>query len=246
MKISCVQMDMALGKPDENFDRAGRLIAEAAAGDPDVIVLPETWNTGFFPREGLPGLADADCARTDRELGSLAAKFRVNLVAGSVASLRGGKVFNTCRIYDRRGALAGSYDKTHLFTPMWVFPLEQTKPEILCPFSTFVHPVYGYTARHNGVDPAADEGDAILAVSDGAVTEAAFSEIYGNYILIEHQNGYVSQYQHCSALYVQKGDSVLRGQQIAAVGQTGWVTDSHLHLSILKDGEAIDPMVLLG
>ena len=118
MKVSCVQMNMVLGDPDGNFDRAGRLIAEAAAGDPDVIVLPETWNTGFFPREGLPELADADCARADRELGALAAGFRVNLVAGSVASLRGGRVYNTCRVYDRTGAGIASYDKTHLFTPM--------------------------------------------------------------------------------------------------------------------------------
>jgi omega-amidase len=118
MKISCVQMNMALGRPDENFDRAGRLIAEAAAGDPDVIVLPETWNTGFFPRENLAQLADSDCARLDREIGSLAKTYGINLVAGSVANQRNGKVFNTCCVYDRSGAKLASYDKTHLFTPM--------------------------------------------------------------------------------------------------------------------------------
>ena len=118
MKVSCVQMNMVLGDPDGNFDRAGRLIAEAAAGDPDVIVLPETWNTGFFPRENLPALADGSCARLDREIGALAGKFGVNLVAGSVANLRDGHVFNTCRVYGRTGAVLASYDKTHLFTPM--------------------------------------------------------------------------------------------------------------------------------
>ena len=50
MKISCIQMDMAFGAADENFERAKQLIRAAAQEGPDVIVLPETWNTGFFPR----------------------------------------------------------------------------------------------------------------------------------------------------------------------------------------------------
>ena len=50
MKISCIQMDMKFCAVDENFERAKRLIRAAAQENPDVIVLPETWNTGFFPR----------------------------------------------------------------------------------------------------------------------------------------------------------------------------------------------------
>ncbi|MEA4965559.1 MAG: carbon-nitrogen family hydrolase [Oscillospiraceae bacterium] len=118
MKISCIQMDMQLGLPDENFGKAARLIEAAMAEAPDVIVLPETWNVGFFPKDALASLCDRDGARVRTELGTLAKKHGVNLVAGSVANLRGDKVYNTALVFDRGGACVAAYDKTHLFTPL--------------------------------------------------------------------------------------------------------------------------------
>ena len=118
MKVVCLQMDMQLGCPDENFAHAGQMICDAIAEKPDVLVLPETWNTGFFPRENLTGLCDGDGERVKAEIGALAAKYRVNIVAGSVSNVRDGKVYNTAMVFDRSGSCIASYDKTHLFTPM--------------------------------------------------------------------------------------------------------------------------------
>ena len=118
MKTACIQMDMLFAQPEENFAKAKRLIREAMASGPDVVVLPETWSTGFFPKERLSELAERDCARVKRELGGLAAELGVNLVAGSVANVRGGKVYNTACVFDRAGNCVAEYDKTHLFTPM--------------------------------------------------------------------------------------------------------------------------------
>ncbi len=118
MKITCVQMDMAFARPDENFAKAKTLIHDALQQNPDVIVLPETWNTGFFPKENLADLCDRDCERVIAEIGSLARENRVNIIAGSVANLRVGKVYNTATVFDREGNCIASYDKTHLFTPM--------------------------------------------------------------------------------------------------------------------------------
>lgn len=118
MKTTCIQMDMLFAQPEENFAKAKRLIREAMASGPDVVVLPETWNTGFFPKERLSELAERDCARVKRELGGVAAELGVNLVAGSVANVRGGKVYNTACVFDRAGNCVAEYDKTHLFTPM--------------------------------------------------------------------------------------------------------------------------------
>jgi len=118
MKVSCLQMDMQFCCPDENFRHAAELIERAAAGGADVLVLPETWNTGFFPKENLAELCDRDSERVKKEIGALAAKFHVNIIAGSVSNLRGGKVFNTANVFDREGNCIASYDKTHLFTPM--------------------------------------------------------------------------------------------------------------------------------
>ena len=118
MRISCVQMDVRLGKPEENLARVKALTARAAEGGADVIVLPETWNVGFFPREGLREMADPEGADVRRELGALAKELGVSLVAGSAATLREGKVFNTAYVFDRGGECVGRYDKTHLFSPM--------------------------------------------------------------------------------------------------------------------------------
>jgi len=118
MKVTCIQMNMLAGQPDANFQKAARLIEEAMQGSPDVVVLPETWNTGFFPKENSETLCDQDGKRVKAEIGALAAKFHVNIVAGSVTNFRDGKVYNTAYIFDRDGACVGTYDKTHLFTPM--------------------------------------------------------------------------------------------------------------------------------
>ena len=66
MRVAMIQMDMELGRPDENFEKAVRLTEEACAARPDVITLPETWNVGFFPRKNLEELSDRDCSRVRR------------------------------------------------------------------------------------------------------------------------------------------------------------------------------------
>lgn len=116
MKISVVQMDMKLDMPQENFAHAETLIRRAAAESPDVILLPETWNTGFCPRAGLAPFCDEDGVETKRRIGALAREHSVNIVAGSVSTLRGGHIYNTAYAFDRTGACIAQYDKTHLFS----------------------------------------------------------------------------------------------------------------------------------
>ena len=118
MKVACLQMDMLLAKPEENFSHAAELVKRAMKDKPDVLVLPETWNTGFFPRENLQALCDRDGSRVRQVFGALAERYQVNIVAGSVSNVRGGKLYNTAMVFDRTGVCIASYDKTHLFTPM--------------------------------------------------------------------------------------------------------------------------------
>lgn len=118
MKISCVQMDMLLAEPQKNFEKAKELIKSAVESGTDVIVLPETWNTGFFPKENLASFCDNNGEKVKAEIGSLAKEYNVNIVAGSVSNVKEGKIYNTAYIFNRNGECVGEYDKSHLFTPM--------------------------------------------------------------------------------------------------------------------------------
>ena len=118
MRISLIQMNMKPEAVDENYSRAASLIEECAAGQPDVIVLPETWSTGFYPKEHTEALADQDGEHIRDEMGAIASKYGVNIVAGSIVNKRCENVYNTAFIFDREGRAIASYDKTHLFSPM--------------------------------------------------------------------------------------------------------------------------------
>ena len=119
MRVTCIQMDMAFAAPQENFARAEALLRQAVISEhPDTLILPETWNTGFFPKENLPQYADDNGAQTKSVFSALAKELNVNIVAGSVANRKAGGIYNTAYVFDRTGACVAEYDKTHLFSPM--------------------------------------------------------------------------------------------------------------------------------
>ncbi len=104
-----------------------------------------------------------------------------------------------------------------------------------------MHPILGIQKFHNGLDMAAPGGTAILAAYDGDVVGAAYNNSMGNYIMIDHGSGLYTIYMHCSALYVSKGQTVTKGQNIAAVGSTGRSTGNHLHFSVRQNGNYVNP-----
>lgn len=104
-----------------------------------------------------------------------------------------------------------------------------------------MHPILGVEKFHNGIDMAASSGTPILAAYDGDVVAADYSGSMGNYIMINHGSGLYTIYMHCSALYVSKGQTVYKGQNIAAVGSTGRSTGPHLHFSVRQSGNYVSP-----
>jgi len=117
VKISCIQMNVRAGDPAANYVQAERLIKKAAKRKPDVILLPELWNTGFAPGKIDPALADEGGVRTKTFCGGLAKEFNVNLVAGSVLTRKSDRICNTAYVFNRAGDCFAEYDKTHLFSP---------------------------------------------------------------------------------------------------------------------------------
>lgn len=130
-------------------------------------------------------------------------------------------------------------------TTIWTLPLDAETLTVSQAFGKRVHPVLGIEASHYGADLAAAYGDSIFAVRAGTVTEAGFEAVSGNYLVIDHGDGYASRYQHCSELFVAVGEAVEAGAQIASVGDSGWATGAHLHLGISYLGEFIDPFSVL-
>lgn len=102
-------------------------------------------------------------------------------------------------------------------------------------------PTAGASSNHKGRDYAAPTGTPIYAAADGKVTTSTYNGVRGYYVVITHSNGLQTWYQHCSKIYVTEGQSVVRGQNIAAVGKTGISTGAHLHFEVHVNGTPVDP-----
>ena len=105
-----------------------------------------------------------------------------------------------------------------------------------------VHPLLHTTRPHEGIDVAAPMGAPIVAPASGTVTKVGYENGYGNVLEIDHGNGIVTRYAHCSRIDVRSGQRVTRGQRVAAVGSTGLATGPHLHYEIHINGKVVNPL----
>jgi murein DD-endopeptidase MepM/ murein hydrolase activator NlpD len=108
-------------------------------------------------------------------------------------------------------------------------------------FGWRLDPFTGQQSFHEGIDFPAEVGTTIEAAASGKVVFADVHPAYGKMIEIDHGNGLVSRYAHCSALLVNEGDFVMRGQLIAKVGTTGRSTGPHLHFEVRLNGVPQNP-----
>lgn len=144
-------------------------------------------------------------------------------------------------IAEERKALMESTGQVPLYDGgTFKFPLA-SYTRISSEYGTRMHPILGIEQFHNGVDLAAPKGTAIYAAYDGKVVASSYSSVMGNYVMIDHGGTLFTIYMHASALYVEKGDVVAKGETIAAVGTTGRSTGNHLHFSVRQDGEYVSP-----
>ncbi|WP_198142788.1 peptidoglycan DD-metalloendopeptidase family protein [Syntrophomonas zehnderi] len=99
-----------------------------------------------------------------------------------------------------------------------------------------------FSGRHSGIDIAGSAGSAVRAADSGTVVFAGRQGGYGNFIIINHGNGLVTRYAHCSSLNVSAGQSVASGQTIGTRGSTGRSTGPHLHFEVLANGRFVNPL----
>lgn len=118
---------------------------------------------------------------------------------------------------------------------------------------TFVWPIaqhwvsgYNFAPWHPGIDLAAHTGDTVYAIDGGVVTYAGWNNSgYGNLVVVDHGNGWISYYAHNSVIVVACGQSVTQGQIVSAAGSTGHSTGPHLHFEMHYNGVPQNPFNLL-
>lgn len=126
----------------------------------------------------------------------------------------------------------------------WVTPVSGWT--LTSPFGMRLHPVLGYYAMHNGIDMACAQGTPIYATRAGKVTVAAYqANGAGNYVSINHLDGFASIYMHMTHYVVSAGQTVSQGQLIGYVGSTGLSTGPHLHFGISYAGTYVNPLAYI-
>ena len=166
---------------------------------------------------------------------------------------KNGKVINTAQVSNE--TIREAVDRIMVYgaknvvyygnTTYWAWPT--VKPfKITDYYGWRIHPITGVSHLHSGVDIAGVANKNIFAIQSGKVIVAETGWNYGagTNIRIDHGNGYVSQYMHLARLNVRVGDTVEKGQLIGTMGCTGSCTGTHLHFTIYKDGNLMNPLKL--
>ena len=144
----------------------------------------------------------------------------------------------------KRGELlnkADRYLKTIRFLPIG----RPVDGPITSGFGKRKDPMNGESAFHTGLDFRSGRGSKIYATADGVVKKSFLNGGYGNFILIEHGNGYTTSFSHMQKRLVRDGEKVHRGQLIGYVGNSGRSTGPHLHYEICLDDKPINPYTFM-
>jgi murein DD-endopeptidase MepM/ murein hydrolase activator NlpD len=141
------------------------------------------------------------------------------------------------------GADFSPTERSYFLNPGFRYPLRTYR--ITSPFGTRPSPFTGRPQRHNGLDLAAPLGTEVYPAREGTVADLGSDAVYGNYVIIAHNDNWVSLYGHLSAINVTRRSAVTRNSVIGRVGSTGQSTGPHLHFELRKNGAAQDPGKLL-
>lgn len=144
------------------------------------------------------------------------------------------------KIEELETAYDEAQDKENL---RWILPMRYVN--VSSYYGNRTHPVSGEKSFHTGVDLAGPQGTPIVATRSGTVIKAEYQDAAGNFVAIDHLDGYESYYLHMKNSIVEVGQFVIAGQVIGYCGQSGTATGPHLHFEVYHDGKRVNPSKLL-
>ena len=143
-------------------------------------------------------------------------------------------------------ARVGRSDMPELIATPSIAPIQNFELEkLVSGFGVRINPFHKGKYQHDGVDIAAPRGTHVLATAPGRVLITKKSDLiagYGNYIEIDHGNGYITRYAHLEEIEVRTGQKLEKGQPIGTIGSTGGSIAPHLHYEVIKNGVSLDPV----
>lgn len=146
--------------------------------------------------------------------------------------------------FEHEGVKGGYFgpDGKSLTNAFLASPLEFSR--VTSGFSMRLHPILKQWRAHLGVDYGAPAGTSVRSVGAGVVSFAGVQGGFGNVVIVDHGKDKATVYAHLSAIHVKKGETVEQGQNVGAVGSTGWATGPHLHFEFRVDGKHVDPVLV--
>lgn len=151
-------------------------------------------------------------------------------------------IYYASRSLDATQELAEKKEEFSTIIPA-IWPIDRTKlRNVSSLYGYRTHPKYGYWRMHEGIDLSAPIGTPVYATGNGIVSQSQWRSGYGQLIEINHGFGYKSRYGHLSKRHVKAGDSVIRGEVIGEVGNTGVSSGPHLHYEVRFRGNTVNPI----
>lgn len=141
------------------------------------------------------------------------------------------------------GSKMTEYERNKFIETNFLWPV---RGKITSYFGSRIDPITGIYSFHTGIDIKNKIGAKVKSAKDGKVIFVGWQKIYGNFIMIKHNDGYITLYAHLNSISVKINQVVGLGEYIGIVGNTGRTTGTHLHFEIRKNGKLIDPLKYLG
>jgi murein DD-endopeptidase MepM/ murein hydrolase activator NlpD len=128
-------------------------------------------------------------------------------------------------------------------------PLENmTAESLVSGFGERINPFHKALYAHDGIDLIAPRGTPVHATASGEVITVKFSSIeagFGNYVEVDHKNGFITRYAHLEDILVRKGSTISIGNILGTTGKTGGAVAPHLHYEVILHGKNVDPVNFL-